>query len=197
MDSSLKLSLPSITMYERIFSMKINHDHLRILSKIQDFVLEAGAKETTVAGGAIRDMLLEKDIKDIDVFYVGDLDSKVLEKHFTTNTDEEEVNAYEDSTFEVYPTVSMEGCSYPIQLIKVKTTVGDLDQWIVDTFGCNLSKVLYGSNLVLTQEFLDDAEMEILTFPNPVEKNYMDKMTAKFPDFLVNGEVKNDSSFDF
>lgn len=172
--------------------MHIDYELLRIYSKIQDILLAAGAEETAVAGGAIRDMLLEKPIKDIDVFYVGALDDGLVTQNFTHDMENTKPSDYEESTFKVaYGRLLYKDCPYPIQLIKVDVEFGKLDTWIMDNFGCNLSKVLYGGGLELTQEFLDDVEMEILTFPNPVNRKYMDKMIDKYPDFLVNGECKD------
>ena len=171
--------------------MNIDYSFLKTLCEIQEVLLKCGAIETVVAGGAVRDMLLEKPIKDIDVFYIGDLNEESLENYFTSNEDDNSGEAYEDSEFEVLSTKTFPECPYPIQLIKVNVEFGKLENWIMDTFGCNLSKVMYGSGLNLSDEFLADVELEILTFPKPVSKKYMDKMIDKYPDFLVNGECKD------
>lgn len=175
--------------------MIVDFDLLRVLCKLQDHLLDAGAVETIVAGGAIRDMLLGRPIKDIDVYYVGDLDPyklSVFEKKETPSVED-----YEGVEFKVsHPHLTMEGCSYPIQLMKVEIPLGQLDEWILDTFDCNLSKVGFGEHLEISQQFLDDVEMEMMTFPKPVSEKYMKKMTDKYPDYIVNGEVKPDD-FDF
>lgn len=174
--------------------MIIDYDLLRIFSKIQDHLLAAGAVETTVAGGAIRDMLLDKPIKDIDVFYVGNLE---VDKLSMFEEDYLLEASYEDVQFCVtHIGVKYKDCPYPIQLIQVDVEVGKLDGWIRDSFDCNLSKVSFGKHLQLTQEFLDDTEMEMLTFPNSINQKYMYKMINKFPDYIVNGTY-DDVCLDF
>lgn len=172
--------------------MIVNYDLLRVLCKIQDCLLAAGAVETVVSGGAIRDMLLGRPIKDIDVFYVGNLDEDkllMLEKQSLALED------YEGTDFQVtHPHLRMDGCDYPIQLMKVDVPEGQLDEWILDNFGCNLSKVGFGEHLEISQQFLDDVEMEMMTFPKPVSEKYMKKMTDKYPDFLVNGTIEDECS---
>lgn len=174
--------------------MKVDTELLKIYDKIlNSLISHEGVSGIVIAGGAIRDMLLEKPIKDIDIFYMGKVDEEKLLKQFTNSSSE--TTAYEKSDFNVtHGALWFPGCTYPIQLIQVDCT--DLQYWIMDTFGCNLSKAWYGNGLYISQEFLDDADMEILTFPKPVSTKYMAKMTEKYPDFIVNGECNDDECTD-
>lgn len=175
--------------------MIVDYDLLRTYSEIVKHVITCGGVNPVVAGGAIRDMLLGRPIKDIDIFYSGTLDEEKLLTIFTKDTPENS-SEYDGGEFQLtHPCLAIEDCSYPIQLIKIDDP-HTLD-WVCKNFGCNLSKVIFsGADLGITTEFLRDVEMEILTFPKPVSETYMKKMTDKYPDFLVNGTIE-DECFDF
>jgi len=132
-----------------------------------------------IAGGAIRDMLLDKEIADIDVFYNGDLDEKGL-KTFFPKTEVCEYGVYEDSSFNVKYKCWSNMVPVPIQLIEVKENV--LEH--INKFPTKLSRVFYtrlqGVQNV-TKTFEIDAIAKIVTFDKPVNHQYLNKMRDKFP----------------
>jgi hypothetical protein len=167
--------------------MKISHDFLRELKNLIDQIVAAGGKDVLVAGGAIRDMLLERPIKDIDILYSGDLSVEFM-KQTTGIGFEEGAEAYtnddltEDEQFSVVNWPEAES-KYPVQLISCASP------WdmVLTKFGCNLSKVILDSqgDLTITKQFMFDAELEILTFTEEcVGTEYEKRIRAKYPTFL-------------
>ena len=176
--------------------MKNDLQHLELLQTVLDKLALCGVplENMEIAGGAVRDMLLEKPIKDIDVFFEGKFDEELIKKHFIVlkkEPDEEEwYREFENKTTKEetwvvdYQRLSLEGCEYPIQLIRTKEICAQ-----IKTFGCNLSKVAYGSGgLFLSNEFLTDQYLKILTFTDTCTENYSKRMQNKFPEYAVNGE---------
>lgn len=88
---------------------------VRVCSKFSQMFGEFN--KTVVAGGAIRDMLLNKPISDIDVFYEGELDDSKLQQYFTNI--KPTGNTYPDG-FNVTHTIMHIDFPVPIQLIQVK-----------------------------------------------------------------------------
>lgn len=176
----------------------MNNDlqHLEMLDEILQKLSLCGVSimNMEIAGGAVRDMLLDRPIKDIDVFFEGKFDEELIKKHFTVGEesilDPDVYTTLDDDSGEQtwrvdFKRLSYEGCSYPIQLIKTK----DLDSHIDKTFGCNLSKVAYGTGgLFLSNAFLADAYLKVLTFNPTASTMYKERIVAKYPDYAVNGE---------
>lgn len=168
---------------------------------------QSGLQELGMAGGALRDMLLDKPIKDIDIFYKGTLDEEGVYKVFhkppilskvkatfkaILHDDDEDIliaETYPESTFKVpYQELYYKDVKFPIQLIEVKDSDLILN-WIKKDFGCNISKVLlgHGGELLLTQEFIQDATLQILTFKSDCQQSYASKLIAKYPEYSCNG----------
>lgn len=153
-----------------------------ILGKLEQFV------EPVVAGGAIRDMLLDKPVKDIDIFYKGNLPDSVVKQLFTIEAKYDK--AYEESTFKVfYSKVFYNNVKLPIQLIETKE---DPRSIIIDDFGVNLSKVwLTRAGLVIPNEFLLDASLKILTFKPNCKQSYVERIIDKYPEYTCTGLGSN------
>lgn len=163
--------------------MLIDAEYLTKLEGILICVDLAGADDSIVAGGAIRDMLLEKEIADIDVFITGEVTEKSL-KTFFDKVEECDNGMYEESKFNVMFKCSVAGIPVPIQIIQVK---GSIEEHI-NAFPCSLSRVFYTreEGLVgITYSFLWQAQKGQLFFDKKVNMQYVDKMTKKFPDFKV------------
>lgn len=174
--------------------MKLDHLFLKELDSVLEAVKECGATDCMVAGGAIRDMLLGKPIKDIDVFYYGVLDDAKTKKYFKLADkhleDQKVINEYykeEKSSWEIYADdVYMDTIEFPIQLIHVKTEKDYGLPGHIHTFGCNLSKALFNGHLCLSDGFLEDVWLKQLTFTDQLRTgNYKEKMMAKYPDYAV------------
>jgi hypothetical protein len=165
-------------------SSNINYEHILDLQAIIAATIESGATDAIVAGGAVRDMLLGKPIKDIDVFYTGDLDQKKVYQHFKKLgdllTEEELDDLYGDSDWQVtQQALRYEDVEYPVQLIRVNGTLDDH----IATFGVGISKVMVDANgLVIPNEFLSGMAWKILSF-GECGDTYKNKMIEKFPDY--------------
>lgn len=181
--------------------MKLNIDYQRmqLYDAILNAVLESGASAVTIAGGAIRDMLLERPIKDIDVFYTTkkvekkdpnsflawneytDIDEEIIKKYFTYGT--KSAADYEDDTFTItHPHLIWKDdlTNTQIQLIFLQD---DPDNYIGE-FPCTLSRVAYGQALEISNEFMYAAENQLLVFTDDCSETYQEKMYAKYPEFL-------------
>ena len=66
---------------EYLYNLNCLIARIRACSKSK--IMFDGLNKTVVAGGAVRDMLFNKPVKDIDVFYEGEVDDKKLEQYFT------------------------------------------------------------------------------------------------------------------
>lgn len=164
-------------------------------------VLDCGAEQVMVAGGAVRDALMGRSIKDIDIFYQGEIDHNKLTKfmepihknpiaYWASNKDGDFLDSVpypkNDDWDVTYNHMKSKITDKPIQLIKVKKLETHLS-----TFGAGLCKValLADGTLWITPEFMKDFSMEILHFdPNCGEK-FKDKMCNKFPEFEAMDEV--------
>jgi hypothetical protein len=181
--------------------MKLNIDYqrLQLYDAILDAVLESGASAVTIAGGAIRDMLLERPIKDIDVLYTmpkvektepngwlawdeyKEIDEEIIKKYFTYG--QKTAADYEDDTFTItHPHLIWKDdlTNTQIQLIFVQN---DPDEYVQE-FPCTLSRVAYGNELSISNEFMYAAENQLLVFTDDCSETYQEKMYAKYPEFL-------------
>ncbi len=149
-----------------------------ILSKVKFSSVIGHFPKCVVAGGAIRDMLLQKPVSDIDVFYEGTLVEKSLSNFFKqvkgTN------QSYPDG-FTVTHTVEMPGIPVPIQLIQVK----DIEKHIY-SFPTPMSRVWYDY-----EKGLQGVDMDFVTFvvskdfmwDSKVDMPYYDKLKEKYSDW--------------
>lgn len=161
----------------------IDAEYLTKLEGILTCVDLAGASDSVIAGGAIRDMLLEKEIADIDVFIKGEVTEESLKPLFDT-VEPCDNGMYEESLFNVMFKCSIAGIPVPIQIIQVK---GSIEEHI-NAFPCSLSRVFYTREEGLggiTHSFLWQAQKGQLFFDKKVNMQYVDKMTKKFPEFKV------------
>lgn len=174
-------------------TLNLTPELFQTYEKIMAAVLEAGATEVMVAGGAVRDALLGKPIKDIDVFYSGDLFWHKLNKNFKTNYKPPKdefgfTEAYEenDEWQVTHQSLLSEYSDKPVQFIRCKDFATHLN-----TFGAGLCKValLADGTLWITPEFIRDCSEGILHFnPNCGEK-FKDKMCDKYPEMDAMDEV--------
>ncbi len=173
-------------------TIKIDHLYLKQLDKVLQDTLACGATDVMIAGGAVRDMLLGKEIKDIDVFYTGELDDNKIKELFIikdkliSDTQKEDNEYYkEENDWQIYAdSIHHHAVKQPVQLIVVKADYPLVEH--IKTFGCNLSKVFYNEHLCMSQWFLEDLWLEQLTFTKDLRTgNYKDKLIKKYPNFSV------------
>ena len=160
--------------------MNVDSAYLNNLYTIALFTSASAGQDVHIAGGAIRDMLIEKEIADIDVFHNGELSLSAL-KTFFNKVEECEYGVYEDTSFNVKYKVWMNTIPVPIQLIEVKGSV--LEH--INKFPTRLSRVYYkqGGLHNITPLFELDVKHKEVYFDLPVNHQYCDKMMKKFPDW--------------
>lgn len=160
------------------------NDCVYIMSALKKF----GVDKICVAGGCIRDTLLGKPVKDIDVFCSGELmldDSSDLAKHFGIkwNTEEDFVEGkdYEDSKITVMnKCLLFEDIPYPVQII-----LCDNIMETVNKFPCGLSKAVLDDEggLSLWPDFLQSEYFKIISYSVETPAKYKMKLQKKYPEF--------------
>lgn len=133
--------------------------------------------KTVVAGGAIRDMLFNKPVKDIDVFYEGELDDKKLEGYFTSI--KPTGNSYPDG-FNVTHTVAHKDFPVPIQLIQVKNIEAH-----IKTFPSPLIRVWVEKGVIhgIDSLLVHDALMQEFCWDIKPDLHYFLKIKEKYSDW--------------
>lgn len=167
------------------------NDCVYIMSALKKF----GAKDIVVAGGAIRDTLLGKPVKDIDVFYTGAIeldDESDLAKHYgmkwknSTEFDEIDSTMYEEEGITVTNTnLLFQDIPYPVQLIEVNgNSIQDIVNHIV-AFPCGLSKAILHEEgtLSLANDFLQNEFFKIVAYEPGTSPKYKNKLVQKYPEF--------------
>jgi len=138
----------------------------------------------TIAGGAIRDMLLDTEVADIDVFIDAPEINLISLKAWFKEVEVCEHGLYEDSSFNVLYKITDDPFPVPIQIIQVKSSV----QEHISKFPLSLSRVSYTRKEGLqgiTPPFISQSHNCRLYFDKPVNYQYLDKMKQKFPDWGV------------
>ena len=162
--------------------VEIDFDYLDNLGAILIRVMWSGEPlnpiKCSVAGGAIRDMLLQKPISDIDVFYEGTLVTEELKESFklvqSTN------HNYPDG-FNITHTVMFKDIPVPIQLIQVK----NIEEHIA-TFPTPMSRVSYNHSKGLEgvdMDFVYQVNAQKFFWDHKVDMKYFDKIKAKYSDW--------------
>lgn len=167
-------------------TLKLNTELFETYETIMGQLLQCGADQVMVAGGAVRDVLLDKPIKDIDIFYTGELDVLKVYDYFNQIPTRfgDDLNMFydnEDNDWIVtYNRMRSKLTKHPLQFIQCKDFTAHLK-----TFGVGLSQValLADGTLWITPEFMKDVTTECLHFhPNCGEK-YRDKICDKYPEY--------------
>ena len=153
------------------------------LEQIIEAVEECGGESVSIAGGAIRDIILDKPITDIDVWYTQPLDKDKIPKIFKVEkvSSHEPYEQGEDDYFNVeFPQVKFKDFEYPIQLIN--TT--DIKKRI-ECFPVNVSKISFDKDgLHMTKEFLFGMNEKWLIFDTDCPDKYKEKIIAKYSDYM-------------
>lgn len=163
--------------------MLVDADYLNKLNTILSSVYLACGERGVIAGGAIRDMLLEKEIADVDLFLTENVTEKSLKLWFD-KVEPCENGMYEDNKFNVLFKCFISYIPVPIQIIQVKGPIAEH----INDFPCSLSRVSYSTEQGLCgigKEFLLEAQAKLLLFDRKVNSQYVEKMAKKFPEYTL------------
>jgi len=170
---------------------EIPKEWLLILDKVQN---EVGLKGAILAGGALRDLNLGGQVKDLDIFckFTEGLEEKLEEVFGSGNVknlfiDDEEYDSFDaDQLFEVYsPDVD-----YPIQIIgKPKFSI----ERVIKSFDIDLCKFWTdGTRYEADVGAKDDWTTKTITISNTGDTksfigsvNHAARIFAKYPDFKI------------
>ncbi len=157
--------------------MDIDLSYMKALTTVLIHLEESGCFGT-IAGGAIRDMLLQKPVSDIDVFYEGELNEKSLSSYLTQI---KAANQTYPDGFTVTHNVSLTGLPVPIQLIQVKDIVKH-----IETFPTQMSRVWYAHEDGLhgiDLDFVHNVKHNEFVWDAKVDMPYYDKLKEKYSDW--------------
>lgn len=158
--------------------MNFNIEFFNKLATLCSLVEQAGGKNVWVAGGAVRDTLLDREVKDIDIFYEGELDDcpfEIVVKGYD-QVDYSETESYLSHQMCAHP-----GIAYPIQLIHAENVTTCLDK-----FPCNISKVAVDADcsLHLSAAFMEGYMHENVEFYAGCSEEYKERIGKKYATWL-------------
>lgn len=146
-----------------------------MLPEIPTVWLEQAAKYlgAIIAGGCLRDLLLNKPINDIDIFLPG-----------LTAEEVEGVDEYAMG-FMVTDVIN-KGVKYQI----IKHRFQDIHD-VLEHFDTGICKVAYPGYWLLTDDFQKDVKNKTITvyLKNWRHKPHLDKLKEKFPDYTILDET--------
>lgn len=173
------------------------HNAMLLSYRIMEALFENGAEQAMVAGGAIRDYILGKEIKDVDVFVLSNSASgknRKLLKYISENYKRTIETKYDSSSgFSVY---EADGVNV-IVIDKVFSPYKTLDEFISNTFdiglcmvACDITGTIYANNL-----FHKDVEEKTITIyprftmtPAQIHRaifEHSHRLKAKYPDHEI------------
>lgn len=162
--------------------MEIDVEYMAKLDLVIASLYKAGATHVAVTGGAIRDMLFNKPIKDIDVYYTGELDTKELKLCYEKVV-ECDVK-YEDNEF----TITHEVKSTPnfpcwIQLIQIEDNIPS----IIAKFPSAVGRAFYDGEVLenITVELMQAKKTKTIWFDKPCNMKYYMKYKEKYSDYQL------------
>lgn len=155
----------------------------------------AGATSAVIAGGAVRDSLFGKPVKDIDIFVSKE------QAHFITEVFSVEKNLYcgyinipdVDGVFDI-PVTHTE---LPVQIITMDEGMSPADR--LHTFDFGFCQVAYdGKNIITTENFLNDYKNNTITLVYCENQHEYDRsmrrferLKEKYPDHILRAVDKN------
>jgi len=162
--------------------MNIDTEYLVNLECLLTKLWAAGAKEAVVAGGAIRDMLFDKPIKDIDVFYTGELSvNKLNQAGFK---DIKFVGTYYEGSKTILDfTMQFEKFPVEVQLIHCF----DDPVKIIEAFPANIGRCYYDDKGLhgINGDVLSSADSKTVWFDQPTNYKYYMKYKEKYSDWKL------------
>lgn len=128
-----------------------------------------------VGGGAVRDALLGRTARDIDVFHTDKL----------TDTDF------------LKPVLPIEGNTqyHSIEVFNSEASgidfiwIGEgfeINDYVADHFRCNLSKIYFDGEMIhMTLDFIEALQTKTLRFKEGTSPEYIEKICKKYPEYAV------------
>lgn len=165
--------------------MNIDNSYLAKLSTLLWKLRNCGIEDPLIAGGAIRDMLFEKPIKDIDVFYSkGSFKDKpnLLEKTYFTETGNTPPE-YEGCAFSLkHNLYNKEFPGIKIQLIKVEDPFKAVNEFPIDLCRVSFGRSSSGGaeTLNLPPELLADIPSKKCWHESSTKPDYLEYIKDKY-----------------
>ena len=145
-----------------------------------------------IAGGALRDLELGKEIKDVDIFITRTHDfhesmGKLHDDIKQTYHSEYGMHCSKTDPREIYGIYHVRKND-----IKYEFIVGSEKETSIDLFDIGICQISFDGNQInVTQNYIDDVQNKIIRVYNPHGTNRTIKriarMSEKFPDFTVSG----------
>lgn len=148
---------------------------IRVSSKLKTFM--APYNKVVVAGGAIRDMLFNKPVNDIDVFYEGELKEDMLKQYSPNVVTSDSV--YPDG-WNVTHNIIYESFPVKVQLIQVENIEKHLE-----TFPSQMMRLYVDGDGVhnLDSMIIQDALTKTFFWDKAPDLSYYLKIKAKYSDW--------------
>jgi hypothetical protein len=166
--------------------MDFSHIDFSQLDRVLQVMWDSGYQQPCIVGGAVRDTILGRPVKDYDVFvhHTTDLPDQFWEQ---AETRSEYSDLSEDRELVV---VARNNGEIEVEGIPIDILIGPSIEKFIDSFDFGLCKVAYagtpGRAILLTpDEFIADYTNKTLTLL-PSAHNYqahMERMIEKFPDY--------------
>ena len=165
----LELDLEYLTNLNKLVSK------VKICTKLGGIMSPYG--KVVVAGGAIRDMLFNKPVSDIDVFYEGEINDLLFKQYFPNSVTSDTV--YPDG-FNVTHNIMHEHFPVKIQLIQVK----DIAKHI-ETFPSPMMRMWFNTEGIhgLDAAVMADAKDKVFFWDQQVDLGYFLKIKNKYLDW--------------
>jgi len=148
---------------------------IRFSSKLKPFM--APYNKIVVAGGAIRDMLFNKPVDDIDVFYEGEINESIFKSYFPNATTSD--TTYPDG-WNVTHNIMCDSFPVKVQLIQVENIEKHLK-----TFPSPMMRLYVDGNGVhgVDSNVIQDAMSQVFFWDKAPDLNYFLKIKAKYSDW--------------
>lgn len=148
---------------------------IRYSSKLKPFM--APYNKIVVAGGAIRDMLFNKPVDDIDVFYEGEINESIFKSYFPNATTSD--TTYPDG-WNVTHNIMCDSFPVKVQLIQVENIEKHLK-----TFPSPMMRLYVDGNGVhgVDSTVIQDAMSQVFFWDKAPDLNYFLKIKAKYSDW--------------
>lgn len=169
--------------------MNFDTKFLNTLTTILHCLKMNGIDDAVVGGGCLRDMLFEKEVKDIDVFYSKGQWEKSTWQNFAKFEQlplKPGIEEYEESKFTVTNNLKTHLIDLPIQLIKVE----DNPYKHIDFFPINICRVAFGCVqqngypiLQLPPDVLEDYFDKKCYYDSDTSPNYLARIKEKYNDW--------------
>jgi len=148
-------------------------------------------ENTWVAGGLLRDYILDRKPKDVDIYTTNPELESILSKGSTRGASSFKPRGKEyaytmNGIKQVY---SVEFPELIADIIVLAPGVGDFERWMRSNFDADICKVWWdGSQLHLTEEFERDVRNKTITYhpEAPSNNDHIERIMKKYPDFRPN-----------